>query len=88
MGGWACLGICVWSSKPVNKGGRITGHSEAKIDAGRQGAHSWELKQTPSQQGNAEGGGVGHLEVASNASLNVPPSNVPVQGPKFIGHGI
>ena len=47
-----------------------------------------ELNQAPSQQGNAEGSWVGHLEVASRAPLQVPPCDVPVQGAQLVSQCI
>lgn len=57
---------------------------------GRRGARAyrWELDEAPRQQCYAEGGGVGHLEVASRTPLQVSPRDVPVQGPDLISHGI
>lgn len=52
------------------------------------GAYSWELDEAPCQQYNTEGSGVGHLEVASRASLQIPSCNVPVQGSKLSSHGV
>ncbi len=55
---------------------------------GCEETYSRELKQTPGQQCNAEGGGVGHLQVAGRAPLKVSPCDVTVQGAHFISHGI
>ena len=52
------------------------------------GAYRWELDETPRQQCNTEGSGVGHLEVASRASLKVPSCDVPVQGSNLSSHGV
>jgi len=61
-----------------------------RADAGTGGkqTYSREFKQTPCQQGNAKGSGVGHLEVACRAALQIAPSDVPVQRTQLIGHGV
>ena len=51
-------------------------------------AYRWELDEAPSQQCNTEGSGVGHLQVASRAPLQVPPCDVPIQGANLISHGV
>lgn len=52
------------------------------------GAYRWELDEAPCQQCNTEGSGVGHLEVASRAPLQVPSCDIPVKGSKLSGHGV
>ena len=55
---------------------------------GGKQTYSGELQEAPCQQGNAEGSGVGHLEVACGAPLQVPPSDVTVQRTQLVGHGV
>lgn len=52
------------------------------------GAYRWELDEAPCQQCNTEGSGVGHLEVASRAALQIPSCDVPVQGSNLRSHGV